>query len=143
MLESNVSTRTVPATPINSSHAHRLRSEGCGCVTLGDGTPQLLVKSAASRRPPVWAQTPPVSTLLEAWRELKLPVLRWAHATWALALLLLLGFVNLAVTFPEGPPHAAHQLGFLVTLQVRRTQKMEQSAPSHLRFACELGTTFQ
>jgi hypothetical protein len=82
----------------------------------------MLSTSAACRRPPVWTQTPLVSTLLEAWRELGLPSLGWAHATWVLALLLLMGFVNLAVTFPEGPPHAAHQLSLLVTLQVRRTQ---------------------
>lgn len=92
--------------------------------SLGDGTSQLLAKSAACRQPPVWVGTPPVSTLLEVWRELKLPSLGWVHATWALALLLLLGFVNLAVTFPEGPPHAAHQLGFLVTLQVRRKERL-------------------
>jgi hypothetical protein len=79
-----------------------------------------------------WQELPaavaaPVAWLREQWGVR----LSGAWATWGWALLLLVGFVNLAVTFPEGPPHAAHQLGPRVTLQVTTTLSGALSRVGH------------
>jgi hypothetical protein len=80
-----------------------------------------------------WQELPaavaaPVAWLREQWGVR----LSGAWATWGWALLLLVGFVNLAVTVPEGPPHAAHQLGPRVTLQVTTTLSGAQGSESDL-----------